>query len=151
MVAAALLNILGVFLTAPLFSALAGSEAAPFDLAALQKVALILLLPFVLGQLAQGRFGHIVREHRMAATWMDRTAIAIAVYVAFSGAVEEGLWGRVDLAEWAALLAGVAGRSPWARRSPRCFSHPAPRASCCCRCWSTTCCSWCYRRRSLVG
>ena len=30
-VAAALLNILGVFLTAPLFSALAGSEGAPFE------------------------------------------------------------------------------------------------------------------------
>lgn len=106
-VAAALLNILGVFITAPLFSLLAGSASAPFDFAALQKVALILLLPFVLGQLLQGRFGHVVREHRMAATWMDRTAIAIAVYVAFSGAVEEGLWSRVDVAEWAALLAGV--------------------------------------------
>lgn len=107
-VAAALLNILGVFVTAPLFSALAGSESAPLDLAGLQKVALILLLPFVLGQLAQARFGHIVRQHRMAATWMDRTAISIAVYVAFSGAVEQGLWSRVGLGEWAALLAGVA-------------------------------------------
>ena len=106
-VAAALLNILGVFLTAPLFSALAGSEGAPFDLAALQKVALILLLPFVLGQLVQNRFGHFVRDHRTLATWMDRTAIAIAVYVAFSGAVEEGLWDRVDAGEWGVLLAGV--------------------------------------------
>ena len=106
-VAAALLNILGVFLTAPLFSALAGSEGAPFDLAALQKVALILLLPFVLGQLLQNRFGHFVRDHRTLATWMDRTAIAIAVYVAFSGAVEEGLWDRVDAGEWGVLLAGV--------------------------------------------
>ena len=106
-VAAALLNILGVFLTAPLFSALAGSEGAPFDLAALQKVALILLLPFVLGQLLQNRFGHYVRDHRTLATWMDRTAIAIAVYVAFSGAVEEGLWDRVDAGEWGVLLAGV--------------------------------------------
>jgi len=107
-VAAALLNILGVFVTAPLFSVLAGSESAAFDLAALRKVALILLLPFVLGQLLQNRFGHIVREHRTAATWMDRTAIAIAVYVAFSGAVEEGLWSRVAPGEWGALLAGVA-------------------------------------------
>ena len=106
-VAAALLNILGVFLTAPLFSALAGSEGAPFDLAALQKVALILLLPFVLGQLVQNRFGHFVRDHRTLATWMDRTAIAIAVYVAFSGAVAEGLWDRVDAGEWGVLLAGV--------------------------------------------
>jgi sodium/bile acid cotransporter 7 len=106
-VAAALLNIVGVFLTAPLFSLLAGSEAAAFDLAALQKIALILLLPFAIGQLAQVRFGHIVREHRELATWMDRTAIAIAVYVAFSGAVEEGLWQRVGLSDWAVLLGAV--------------------------------------------
>jgi len=103
-VAAALLNILGVFLSAPLFSALAGSDAAPFDWDALERIALILLLPFVLGQLAQGRIGHLVREHRRLATWMDRTAIAIAVYVAFSGAVEQGLWQQVDLAAWAVLL-----------------------------------------------
>lgn len=107
-VAAALLNILGVFVTAPLFSALAGSASAPFDLAALEKIALILLLPFVLGQLAQGRLGHLVKEHRQAATWMDRTAIAIAVYVAFSGAVDEGLWSKVGPGDWAVLVTAIA-------------------------------------------
>ena len=106
-VAAALLNILGVFVTAPLFSLLAGGESAAFDLAALEKVAMILLVPFLLGQLAQNRFGHLVREHRRLATWMDRTMIAIAVYVAFSGAVEEGVWTRVGLSEWAILVAAV--------------------------------------------
>ncbi len=106
-VAAAVLNVLGVFLSAPLFSLLAGSEAAPFDLAALERIALILLLPFALGQLAQGRAGHLVRDHRRIATWMDRAAIAIAVYVAFSGAVEQGLWQRVGPADWSILLALV--------------------------------------------
>ena len=103
-VAAAVLNVLGVFLSAPLFSALAGSELAAFDWTALERIALILLLPFALGQLAQGRAGHLVREHRRLATWMDRTAIAIAVYVAFSGAVEQGLWQLVGPGDWAALL-----------------------------------------------
>ena len=107
-VAAALLNILGVFVTAPLFSLLAGSNATGFNLGSLEKVVLILLLPFLLGQIAQGRFGHYVREHRQLATWMDRTAIAIAVYVAFSGAVEEGLWNRVSPGDWMVLAAGVA-------------------------------------------
>lgn len=107
-VAAALLNIVGVFLSAPLFSLLAGSAAAPFDVAALERIMLILLLPFALGQVAQHRFGHFVREHRRVATWMDRVSIAIAVYVAFSGAVEQGLWQLVGPAAWAALLALVA-------------------------------------------
>src|SRR5690606_29369399 len=31
-------------------------------------------------------------------------AIAIAVYVAFSGAVEHGLWQLVSLTDWAAML-----------------------------------------------
>ena len=103
-VAAAFINILGVFLSAPLFSLLAGSEAAAFDLGALERIALILLLPFLIGQLAQGRAGHLVRDHKRLATWMDRTAIAIAVYVAFSGAVEQGLWQLVGPSDWAVLL-----------------------------------------------
>lgn len=106
-VAAAVINILGVFISAPLFSLLAGSAAAPFDSDALERVATILLLPFVLGQVAQGWIGHFVREHRKLASWMDRTSIAIAVYVAFSGAVEQGLWGKVDMQGWLLLLALV--------------------------------------------
>jgi sodium/bile acid cotransporter 7 len=107
-VAAAVLNILGVFLSAPLFSLLAGSAAAAFDLGALERVMLILLLPFVIGQVAQGRVGHLVREHKRLATWMDRLSIAIAVYVAFSGAVEQGLWQRVGPLDWVVLL-GLVG------------------------------------------
>ncbi len=103
-VAAAFLNIVGVFLSAALFSLLAGSEATALDLEALERIALILLLPFVMGQLAQGRAGHLVRDHRRLTTWMDRLAIAVAVYVAFSGAVEQGLWQLVDLMDWAGLL-----------------------------------------------
>jgi sodium/bile acid cotransporter 7 len=106
-VAAALLNILGVFVTAPLFSLMAGSDAAAFDLGGLEKVALILLLPFLLGQAAQNRFGHLVREHRDLATWMDRGSIAIAVYVAFSGAVREGLWTLIGPGEWTVLIGAV--------------------------------------------
>jgi solute carrier family 10 (sodium/bile acid cotransporter), member 7 len=103
-VAAAFINILGVFLSAPLFSLLAGSEAAAFDWGSLERIAMILLLPFVIGQAAQGKAGHLVRDHRRLATWMDRSAIAIAVYVAFSAAVEQGLWQLVELSDWAALL-----------------------------------------------
>ena len=106
-VAAALLNILGVFVTAPLFSLLAGNKAAGFDMGGIESVALVLLLPFLIGQVAQNRFGHIVRDHRVLATWMDRTSIAIAVYVAFSGAVREGLWTLVGPADWFVLVSAV--------------------------------------------
>jgi len=106
-VAAAVLNILGVFVTAPLFSALAGSHGVGIDTDGLIKVALILLLPFAIGQLAQNKVGHLVKEHRSLATWMDRSSIAIAVYVAFSGAVEQGIWGKLDVMAWIVLVAFV--------------------------------------------
>ena len=107
-VAAAVINILGVFVTAALLSLLTGGQAFSVDMDGLQRIATILLLPFAIGQILQTRFGHLIREHKALATWMDRTAIAIAVYVAFSGAVEQGLWIRVDLPAWAALL-GLIG------------------------------------------
>ena len=107
-VAAALLNIIGVFLTAPLFSLLAGSQAASFDGAGLIKVMTILLLPFALGQALQGALGGWVAGHRQLITWTDRSSIAIAVYVAFSSAVRQGIWGRIDVAGWTGLVVACA-------------------------------------------
>lgn len=106
-VAAALLNIVGVFVTAPLFSAMGGSAAVAFGWNSLLKVFLILLLPFIIGQLVQRWGRHWVVENRRLVGWTDRSAIAIAVYVAFSGAVEQGIWQSIGLDEWAALLIGV--------------------------------------------
>ena len=107
-IAAAILNILGVFITAPLFSMMGGSEVADFDLNSLMRVMMILVLPFVIGQLAQNRVGRFIRDHKGQASWMDRIAISLAVYIAFSGAVEQGLWQIVSLSEWGVLLALVA-------------------------------------------
>lgn len=107
-VAAALLNIMGVFVTAPLFSLLAGGREAAFDADGLVKVIVILLLPFVIGQVLQGRLGGWVRDHRPLTTWMDRGSIAIAVYVAFSGAVEQRFWARIDGTGWLWLAGGTA-------------------------------------------
>ena len=107
-VAAALLNLLGVFITAPLFSWLAGGQGGGLHADGLLKVVAILLLPFVLGQIAQGWLGGWVKDHRSLITWFDRASIAIAVYVAFSGAVEQRFWTRIDGAGWLWLAGGTA-------------------------------------------
>lgn len=118
-VAAALLNIVGVFVTAPLFSLLAGQGSVLFQGDGLIKVIGILLLPFALGQLLQVRFGHWVRDRRAAATAMDRSAIVIAVYVAFSAAVEQRFWERMEIKGWTWLAGGTglllvfAHLGPW--------------------------------------
>ncbi len=106
-VAAAMLNVLGVFLSAPLFAVLAGSETVAFHGEVLIKIATILLLPFALGQFLQPRFGKIVTDNPALTRWTDRIPIALAVYVAMSAAVNEGIWGRIDGVEWALMLLGV--------------------------------------------
>ncbi len=106
-VAAALLNILGVFLTAPLFSAMAGSASAPLSGNALLKVFLVLLLPFLIGQCTQRWARGWVLKNRRVVGWMDRAAIVIAVYVAFSGAVDQGIWGQLSALAWLILTGMV--------------------------------------------
>lgn len=106
-VAAATLNILGVFVSAPIIALMASADAgaAGIDLAGLQRLALILLLPFAIGQLLQGRLGQQMAERRSLIAWVDRGAIAIAVYIAFSSAVTQGIWTQINAAAWGVLLA----------------------------------------------
>jgi solute carrier family 10 (sodium/bile acid cotransporter), member 7 len=107
-VAAALLNLLGVFISAPLFSLLAGAGAGGFTASSFAKVATMMLLPFVIGQAAQGWFGDWVRAHKRPLSWLERSSVAVAVYSAFSGAVVEGVWHRIDLAGWSGLALGCS-------------------------------------------
>ena len=108
-VAAAVLNVLGVFVTAPLFAAAGGGQAVATGSDILVKVATILLLPFLLGQVLQPRFGAFVRSRDAPFKRLDQVAIALAVYVAMSGAVADGVIARIAWREWAVLLALVAG------------------------------------------
>lgn len=107
-IAAASLNILGVFVSAPFFSVLSGTSQVDVGGESLAKVMLLLFLPFVLGQIAQRWTRAWVVRHRQLVSVMDRMTIGIAVYIAFSGAVEQGIWQMLGAANWAALLAAVA-------------------------------------------
>lgn len=107
-IAAALINILGVFISAPLFSLLAGSKDAAFHGDQLVKVLTMLLLPFAIGQVLQGFTRRWVAGHKSLIAIMDRASIGIAVYVAFSSAVEQGIWTKVDGLGWLVVLAGCA-------------------------------------------
>ena len=107
-VAAALINILGVFVSAPLFALLAGGQGGHFHSDQLVKVMTMLLLPFALGQILQGFVRGWIMQHKQLITRMDRSSIAIAVYVAFSGAVAQGIWTKVDALGWIGVLAGSA-------------------------------------------
>ena len=106
-VAAAMLNLTGVIASPLLFAALAGNAGEISGTAAMRIVA-ILLLPFIAGQIAQRWLRPWVLAHRGAAVIMDRTSIAIAVYVAFSAAVVGGIWDQLDTREIGVIFAAVA-------------------------------------------
>jgi solute carrier family 10 (sodium/bile acid cotransporter), member 7 len=102
-VGAALINIAGVFISAPMFALLGGGSAGDIGSAAIIRIGLILILPFVIGQMVQDKVIERVAAHRARIAWLDRAVIGMAVYVAFSGAVEQGLGSMLALAEWGAL------------------------------------------------
>ena len=106
-VGAALINIAGVFISAPLFALLGGGGAGEIGSEAIIRIGLILVLPFVIGQVVQDKVIDRIAAHRARIAWLDRAVIGIAVYVAFSGAVEQGLGELFALSDWAILIALV--------------------------------------------
>ena len=108
-IASALINLAAIVVTPSLFALLAGRDggvALSGDLAG--RIALILLLPFVVGQMVQRWARPWVLRHPAGVRLMDQSAIAIAVYVAFSAAVVDGIWTKLSGGDYAVLGAGVA-------------------------------------------
>lgn len=118
-VGAALINIVGVFVSAPLFALLGGGAAGEIGSESIIRIGLILILPFVIGQLVQDRVIDRIAANRERIAWLDRAVIGIAVYVAFSGAVEQGLTTMFAPVDWAVLVVlvlamlGAALGSAW--------------------------------------
>jgi sodium/bile acid cotransporter 7 len=61
----------------------------------------------MIGQVVQDRVIDRIAAHRARIAWLDRAVIGIAVYVAFSGAVEQGLATMFAAADWAVMIALV--------------------------------------------
>lgn len=108
-VASALINLAAIIVTPGLFALLAGREggvALSGDLAV--RIALILLLPFLIGQAVQRWARPVALRYPSVIKMMDQGAIAIAVYVAFSAAVIDGIWGKLSGGDYAVFGAGIA-------------------------------------------
>ncbi len=103
-IGAALINIVGVFVTAPIFALLGGGAVAEIGSETIVRIGLILLLPFIIGQAVQGWTRDWIAARKGQIVWIDRLVIGIAVYVAFSGAVEQGLATMFSGGQWAALV-----------------------------------------------
>jgi sodium/bile acid cotransporter 7 len=71
---------------------------------AIEKIALQLLAPFVLGQLLQPWIGNWIRARKALMAPIDRGSIMMVVYGAFSEAVMEGIWRTFSVTDIAAVI-----------------------------------------------
>lgn len=115
-VAAAVLNatlstLLGVALTPLLASLVFGSSAdgSAMDLGhTMLKVARMLLLPFVLGQVLRPLLGAWFQRIKPITTKVDRGVILLLVLCSFSDSVADGLWSKHGVGLMAMTLVGVS-------------------------------------------
>lgn len=103
-VGAALSNLAGILLTPALVALLLGAASGvTIGGDTIIRIATILLLPFALGQIAQGALGKWAQRQKAMLSFFDRLVILIAVYVAFAGAVNAGSLSALDPATMAVL------------------------------------------------
>ncbi|MCZ0736383.1 bile acid:sodium symporter family protein [Phreatobacter sp. AB_2022a] len=102
---ATLSNLAGMVVTPALVALLVSARGPGIGFAGLRDIALQLLLPFLAGQLARPWCGGLVSRHMSAVTAVDRGAILLIVYSAFSHGMTAGIWQTVDLASLGRIAA----------------------------------------------
>ncbi|MCC7266064.1 MAG: bile acid:sodium symporter [Caulobacteraceae bacterium] len=117
-------NLLAIVATPLLVAFLLHTEGGGFSLDQARRIGLQLLAPFAAGHLSRPLIGALVARHNKRLGWIDRGAILLVVYGAFSDAVIGGLWSQVsafDLARLAviclALLAFAFALPTWVGRA----------------------------------
>ncbi|MBB1251910.1 bile acid:sodium symporter family protein [Streptomyces alkaliterrae] len=98
-------SLLGIVLTPLLAALFVGGAVGGLSTDGLTAIALQLLAPFLAGQLLRRWIGGFVTRHRTALSRVDRVAILLVVYTAFSQGMVEGVWQQVS--PW--RLAGLLG------------------------------------------
>ncbi|OYY65713.1 bile acid:sodium symporter family protein [Sphingomonas sp. 28-62-11] len=106
-IASAVSNVLGVVLAPLLLAVLASTAFGEFSLSSIGRVAMLLLLPFALGQILRRLVLPSIQRHAKIAGMMDKLTIVLAVYTAFAEAAAQGLWQRIGAGELGALMALV--------------------------------------------
>ena len=92
-------NVFSVFLTPILVGVLIAQEGAGVPMSgSFWEIVLQILVPFGLGHAVRPLVRGWVERRRRLTSLVDRGSILLVVYVAFSGAVVEGLWSQTPLA-----------------------------------------------------
>ena len=106
-VSASASNLVGVIVTPLLVMLLMGTGGeVHIDTSVFGEIALLLLAPFVLGQLTRRWVGKVAQSK--ATKVVDRGSIAMVVYSAFSKGVVDGIWSSISLWDLAFLVVFAA-------------------------------------------
>ena len=106
-VSASASNLVGVIITPLLVMFLMGTGGGVhIDTPVFGEIALLLLAPFVLGQLTRRWVGKVAQSK--ATKVVDRGSIAMVVYSAFSKGVVDGTWSSISLWDLAFLVVFAA-------------------------------------------
>ena len=106
-VSASASNLVGVIITPLLVMLLMGTGGGVhIDTSVFGEIALLLLAPFVLGQITRRWVGKIAQSK--ATKVVDRGSIAMVVYSAFSKGVVDGIWSSISLWDLAFLVVFAA-------------------------------------------
>ncbi|MGV0425806.1 bile acid:sodium symporter family protein [Corynebacterium tuberculostearicum] len=106
-VSASASNLVGVIITPLLVMLLMGTGGeVHIDTSVFGEIALLLLAPFVLGQLTRRWVGRLAQSK--ATKVVDRGSIAMVVYSAFSKGVVDGIWSSISLWDLAFLVVFAA-------------------------------------------
>jgi sodium/bile acid cotransporter 7 len=102
--AASASNLLGILIT-PILVGLIFHQQSVISAHSAWAIVLQLLAPFLAGQGLRRWIGGFVARHAVLLQRIDRGSILLVVYTAFSGAVVEGVWSKIDALDLARLLA----------------------------------------------
>lgn len=90
-------SILGVFLSPLLVGLLMHTQGVSGNTAqAIYSIILQLMVPFIIGHLSRPLIGYWMDKHKKWVGRVDRSSILLVVYTAFSEAVVEGIWHKVN-------------------------------------------------------
>ncbi|MEI4473194.1 bile acid:sodium symporter family protein [Frigidibacter sp. MR17.24] len=101
--AASVSNLVGVVLTPVLVTVILHQGGATVQGDAAVKIAMQILLPFVIGQLLRRWIGGWVARHKTLTMVVDRGSILLIVYSAFSAGTVAGLWHVLSPADLVTL------------------------------------------------
>ena len=105
--AASLSNLIGVALTPFLVAQLLHHDGGGISLDAIEKIALQILLPFILGQILRPWIGGFVQRHKLLTMVVDRGSILLIVYSAFGAGTVAGIWSAIPAPAMVLCLAVV--------------------------------------------